>query len=148
MGYKYYNQETFEIELSKDAYIFLHCSAQKTRYGFRHVCDFIAPGDRFYTRAKCCYYNRTWERFRYESVLLEAARKLPPEWSAAVRATCDRIANDAREKSNAFLTSFKKDYEVCSDGIKRALSGLQIETEADARFAAAVTKAAALLTEK
>lgn len=39
---------------------------EDTRYGFRHVCqaDF---GD-----AICNYYNRTWESYRYQSVLRSA----------------------------------------------------------------------------
>jgi hypothetical protein len=44
------------------------CNSESTRYGFRH----LAVLHRNYfeiARAKCCYYNRTWERFEFESVL-------------------------------------------------------------------------------
>ena len=44
------------------------CNWQKTRYGFRHIAVLHKNGFEI-ARAKTCYYNRTWERFEYESVL-------------------------------------------------------------------------------
>lgn len=148
MAYKYYNHQSFKVELSKDEYIVLHCSTQDTRYGFRHVCDFRRPGEYSYTRAKCCYYNRTWERFEYESVLHAAAEKCPPEIAAAIRQmTADRSRAE-HEKAEAEFAAFKRDYDKCPAGVKKALSGVTIESEADANFIAGTVKAIALLTEK
>lgn len=44
------------------------CDAVGTRYGFRHDARLFVNG---YERekAKVCYYNRTWERFEFESVV-------------------------------------------------------------------------------
>lgn len=145
MAYKYYNHKSFDVELSKDAYIVLQCSTQNTRYGFRHVCDFIAPGDRFFTRAKCCYYNRTWERFKYESVLSKAACKLPPEWSAAVRAMCDKIAADEKAAAERMYSDFKSAYDAAPEGVKNALKNITITSEDEARAVTGILKAAALL---
>lgn len=44
------------------------CNSQATRYGFRHIATLHKNGFEI-SRAKCCYYNRTWERFEFESVL-------------------------------------------------------------------------------
>lgn len=44
------------------------CNWQKTRYGFRHLATLHKNGFEI-AKAKFCYYNRTWERFEYESVL-------------------------------------------------------------------------------
>ena len=44
------------------------CNWQKTRYGFRHIATLHKNGFEV-ARAKSCYYNRTWERFEFESVL-------------------------------------------------------------------------------
>jgi len=44
------------------------CNWQNTRYGFRHIATLHKNGFEI-ARAKCCYYNRTWERFEFESVL-------------------------------------------------------------------------------
>jgi hypothetical protein len=46
------------------------CNSQGTRYGFRHLATLHKNGFSI-GKAKICYYNRTWERFRYESVLLK-----------------------------------------------------------------------------
>lgn len=45
------------------------CTSEKTRSGFRHRA--VLCKDRIYQvfKAKICYYNRTWERFQFESVL-------------------------------------------------------------------------------
>jgi len=44
------------------------CNSQRTRYGFRHVATLHKNGYEI-ARTKCCYYNRTWECFEFESVL-------------------------------------------------------------------------------
>ena len=44
------------------------CNLQRTRYGFRHVATLHKNGYEI-ARTKCCYYNRTWECFEFESVL-------------------------------------------------------------------------------
>jgi hypothetical protein len=106
------------------------------------------PGDWSYTRAKCCYYNRAWESFRYESVLQAAADKCPPEIAAAIRQmTADRSRAE-HEKAEAFIADFKRDYDKCPAGVKKALSGVTVESEADANFIAGTVKAIAILTSK
>jgi len=44
------------------------CNWENTRYGFRHIAVLHRNGFEI-ARAKTCYYNRTWERFEFESVL-------------------------------------------------------------------------------
>jgi hypothetical protein len=44
------------------------CNWQNTRYGFRHLATLHKAGFEI-AEAKVCYYNRTWERFEFESVL-------------------------------------------------------------------------------
>ena len=53
------------------------CESQNTRYGFRHLAHLLRDG-REVADNKCCYYNRTWERYEFESVikgLLDVANK-------------------------------------------------------------------------
>ena len=71
MSSKFYGFKTFElINLDNEQNQFI-CFCQDTTYGFRHLCTFKIYG--IEKTVKCCYYNRTWERFTYESVLLKAA---------------------------------------------------------------------------
>jgi len=46
------------------------CDSVGTRYGFRHDARLFVNGYEK-EKAKCCYYNRTWERFAFESVVLK-----------------------------------------------------------------------------
>lgn len=50
------------------------CRSEKTSYGFRHLATLIVNGNKQDT-AKCCYYNRTWESYEFESVLKKLAEK-------------------------------------------------------------------------
>ena len=50
------------------------CISRNTRNGFAHDCTlFYNSGlyNRKYT-ATCIYYNRTWEKYRYQSVMIKA----------------------------------------------------------------------------
>ena len=58
----------------KDGFSFC-CESQGTRYGFRHLCYVFKDGQEV-AFAKRCYYNRTWERWEFESVLNDAAQKV------------------------------------------------------------------------
>jgi hypothetical protein len=46
------------------------CNWQNTRYGFRHLATLHKNGFEI-AKAKTCYYNRTWERFEYETTLIK-----------------------------------------------------------------------------
>jgi hypothetical protein len=45
------------------------CEWVNTRYGFRHDARLFIDGKEVGKKAKVCYYNRTWERFEYQTVL-------------------------------------------------------------------------------
>lgn len=45
------------------------CEWVNTRYGFRHDARLFINGREHGNKAKCCYYNRTWEKFEYETVI-------------------------------------------------------------------------------
>lgn len=90
------------------------CDTTYTRDGFCHHAFLYGCG--FYhehTRVK--YYNRTWERFTYESVLRAAVHKLPKEYRAPLELEIDTIATDAAAKADAFLQAFRRNYSALSD---------------------------------
>lgn len=77
---KYY--ETFSRKNS-ECKIYAIVFSQGTQYGFRHVCTSICFDFPSYhtiidlpnINIKCRYYNRTWERYRFQSVLIDTAEK-------------------------------------------------------------------------
>ena len=46
------------------------CNSEGTRYGFRHLATLCKNGFAI-AKAKCTYYNRTWECYEFESVLIK-----------------------------------------------------------------------------
>ena len=50
------------------------CNWKRTGYGFRHEATLVKYGQEL-GRAKACYYNRTWERYEYETVLKAVVSK-------------------------------------------------------------------------
>lgn len=81
MAYKLYGREVFRAEVNGKEFIFT-CYGQGTAYGFRHICT-LGYSDTDVCRyikddiiAKSCYYNRTWERFKYETVLARGIENL------------------------------------------------------------------------
>jgi hypothetical protein len=50
------------------------CNSEGTRYGFRHVATLHKNGFSI-AREKVCYYNRTWERWEFETVIISIIEK-------------------------------------------------------------------------
>lgn len=50
------------------------CEFVSTRSGFKHVAVLLMNGVEI-DRTKCCYINRTWERYTYQSVLCKIIGK-------------------------------------------------------------------------
>lgn len=51
------------------------CQSESTRYGFRHLATLQTEGWKDGEMAKVCYYNRTWERYTFETVLQRLCEK-------------------------------------------------------------------------
>ena len=83
MAYKYYDGTVFKITTPNNKELFFTCFGQGTSYGFRHVCfkgKLLLP-DKNKQVSKRTYYNRTWERYQFESVLKDAMELLNYELS-------------------------------------------------------------------
>jgi hypothetical protein len=60
------------FKITKD--IEVVCESQRTKSGFRHLATLMKNG-REQDTAKCCYLNRTWERYEFQSVLSKLVDK-------------------------------------------------------------------------
>lgn len=47
------------------------CRSERTRYGFRHLCE-LTHNYNVIAKTKACYYNRTWESYEFQSVIHQA----------------------------------------------------------------------------
>lgn len=71
--YTYQTTDGQEITISTRTY------TKDTRTGFSHYCELRivneTTNEGFEIIAKCVYYNRTWEEYRYQSVTQVAVQK-------------------------------------------------------------------------
>jgi len=111
------------------------CYTTWTRNGFCHTAHYTG-WDYSLTDTKASYYNRTWERFTYESVLKRAIDKLPTEIRQQVYdQIIDHKAAEEEQKAEEQFEAFKKLHEGLTPENKERLanSGIEIHSESDAR---------------
>ena len=134
---KQYNVQYFTAIVNGNE-IGFRCYTTDTRCGFCHTAHYCG-WDYSLTDTKASYYNRTWERFDYESVLKRAIEKLPTEVRQQVYdQLIDRKAAEEHEKAEAFVKSFKASYNALSSENKERLanSGIEVHTEGQAKAVA------------
>lgn len=130
MAYKLYARELFIATDSKGKEWKFTCYTQNTSYGFRHIatlgynnttnCSYIKKD----ILAKCCYYNRTWECFRYQTVLREAIEKLSADKQTREELTQILIHQqelDKRAEAEKWVKDFENTYNQLSDKNKEHL---------------------------
>ena len=129
---KHYDIQHFTAKVNGKEITF-RCHTTNTRNGFCHTAHYTG-WDYNMTDTRVSYYNRTWERFTYESVLDRAIDKLPTDIQEAVR---DQIirgkAAEEEQKAEEQFQAFKKLHEGLSDENKERLanSGIEIHSESD-----------------
>ena len=74
--------KTFTI--GKNVYTFI-CSSRSTRSGFAHDCELIKNTSCHLGKATCHYLNRTWERYTYQSAMIETVRNKIADYELAAR---------------------------------------------------------------
>lgn len=128
MATKKYNHEYFTATVGGQEIEF-HCWTTNTRYGFCHTAECYGE------RTKQSWCNRTWERFRYETVLSDAIDKFPKRMRAELREQIiDGKYREAKAEAEAFLGEFQSAYEKLSDANKKILAkSPAIQTEEQAK---------------
>ena len=111
------------------------CYTTYTRVGFCHTAHLM--GWRYTASdTKQTYYNRTWERFDYETVLKRAIGKLPADLQKEVYAQIiDHKAAEEEQKAEEQFEAFKTLHEGLSEENKERLanSGIEITNTAQAK---------------
>lgn len=133
------NCQTFTAEVNGHEYTF-NAYTTSTRNGFCHtICTFVFDGEfRNLTDTKVSYWNRTWERFEYESALSRAIEKCPKADQKELRdILIERKAQAKHEECAKFMAAFESAYNGLNAKSKETLANCvgNIETEAQARAA-------------
>lgn len=145
MAYKLRKRQVFETEVNGEKYTFT-CYTQDTSYGFRHICTlgYNNTTECRYVRddiiAKATYYNRTWERFDYETVLRNGIKNLsvPKEvkeelHEILVNGKAKKEHEEAEKQVKTFETLWNGLSEANKQHIKNGLgeNGIQTQEQAD-----------------
>lgn len=130
---KHYNTKYFTAKVNGEEINFV-CYTTYTRVGFCHTASLM--GWKYNTTdSKQTYYNRTWERFDYETVLKRAIGKLPADLQKEVYAQIiEGKAAEEEEKAEEMVKSFEALHSALSPENKERLanSGIEIHSEEDA----------------
>lgn len=128
MATKMFNHQYFSAKIDGREYSF-HCWTTRNRNGFCHYCYTWEYGN-----SRCVYYNRTWERFKYESVLSAAIDKFPKSMRDELREQIiEQKYREEHERCSAFMADFEKTYSALSDRNKEILkNSAEIHTEEQA----------------
>ena len=139
MAYSLRNREVFSANVNGKDYDFT-CYTQSTSYGFRHICTegYNNTTECRYIKsdivAKATYYNRTWERFRYETVLYRAIDNVAPDEEtkqALIDIIIDKKSEAERIQCEQDLAQFQALYNQTSDKCKEMLSNVTLQDESD-----------------
>lgn len=159
MAYALYGRQVFRAEVNGEQFTFT-CYGQGTSYGFRHICTLgfndttVAKYIKDKIIAKACYSNRTWESFKYETVLrkginnLDVANEVKEQLKAIL---IDKTAQEEHERCEAQVKAFENLWNGLSDKNKEHIrngvgeNGLQSEEQAD--MVMGVMKAMTLLQD-
>jgi|GEM_PF-3840213 len=76
--------------MQKGANFEVFCLSADTRNGFKHEVELCKNGF-LLAKAKICYLNRTWERYRYESAIHKAIE--------SVKLSDDKAENEKLKKA-------------------------------------------------
>ena len=134
MAVKQYDIQYFTAKVNGKEIEF-RCYTTNTRCGFCHTAHYVG-WDYDINDTKVSYYNRTWERFEYESVLKRAIDKLPAEVRQAVYdQIIDHKAVEEEQKAEEMVESFKALHSSLSAENKERLanSGIEMRSESDAK---------------
>lgn len=146
MAYKLYGREVFRATTKDGQDFTFTCYGQGTSYGFRHICTLgwndtdVAKYVKDDIIAKATYYNRTWERFKYETVLRKGIENLdePKEVKQELKAILiDKTAQEEHEKCERQVKAFESLWNGLSEKNKEHIrngvgeNGIQTEKQAD-----------------
>jgi coenzyme F420-reducing hydrogenase alpha subunit len=134
MAVKQYDVRYFSAKVNGKEIEF-RCYTTDTRCGFCHTAHYVG-WEYNLTDTKASYYNRTWERFEYESVLKRAIDKLPEDVRQQVYdQIIDHKAAEEEQKAEEQFEAFKNLHDGLSEENKTRLanSGIEMHTEEDVR---------------
>ena len=139
-NYKRYNKQAIHT-VNFSAY----CAVYDNRSGFVHEVDIFYNGGSVYAKAQ--YYNRTWESYKFESVIDKAIQKLPSLLRDQAKIEFEAWANRESKKMEAKFKAFQDAFASLTESQKKSLSGVTVENKAGFESVCTATQMMALLNK-
>jgi hypothetical protein len=118
-----YNKRKFQTVVN-DTPIVFYCETHDTRMGFCHVvdCPDLEQLSSKPSTTRVSYYNRTWERFDYETALRQAIAKFPKAMQPDLKEFIECIARGEQAKCEREFEAFKRLHDGLTDKQKEILA--------------------------
>lgn len=120
----------------------IHCEVYSYSRGWGHRATIVYDGDRWPDfKKRITYYNRTWEAFKFESVIYKVLSEyLSGKNNAAelafIKKQVKAIADNEAAQAEAWAAAFTKKFNALSDSTKEKIKNsdvlLNSKEEADA----------------
>ena len=132
------NMQQFRFKTLNGEDVLINCWTYSYSSGWGHRACLVYVGDRFINAEKrITYYNRTWEAFKYESMLKKMIytyfNKADQKF---LNMQVQAIADNEAAQAEAWFNSFVKKYNALSDSTKEKIKNsdvlLNSKDEADA----------------
>lgn len=118
--------------------VLIHCEVYSYTYGWGHRACIVYCGDDFVNfKKRITYYNRTWEAFKFESVIYKVVREFFGKSnyqfiSKQIQAIADNEKAAAEARANAFINKYNDLSDSTKQKIKDSDILLNSQDEADA----------------
>lgn len=108
--------------------VLINCWTYSYSRGWGHRACLVYVGDRFINAEKrITYYNRTWEAFKYESMLYKMIytyfNKVDQKF---LKMQVQAIADNEAAQAEAWFNSFVKKYNALSDSTKEKIKNSDV----------------------
>ena len=122
---KKYDFTTFNFKGLNGEELEITCFTYETQYNWGHRC-YVFYNNMQLKDEKITYYNRTWECFKYESLLNKVVDVVYPGKKQKmerdfIRKQIQAIADREREECDRWVADFKKFWSGLSDNTKKVI---------------------------
>ena len=151
---KKYDFTTFNFTTLNGGELTINCFIYETQHNWGHRCHVYLNGADW-GEYKITYYNRTWERFKFESLLYKVinsiyANKRDQVANEFLSKQVEAIAIREREACQAWINSFQTVWNGLSDETKKTIQekNIIVHTTEEADTVLAGLKVLKLLESK
>ena len=124
---KNYQKYGFEVLETENFRAF--CNVYNNRSGFVHECRLESKTTGEQTTARAQYYNRTWESYHFESVILRACEKLPKDEREQAKNEFEHYGQEKNRELDQKLENFKENFNSLTDKQKEIFKNVTVQNE-------------------